>query len=805
MGSIKKIALLTFFMSNLTAAHELAPDYKVLADKWTEAIIGVSGQEYDSYQLGMINKVNQDAVKYLNSLIVTDTRNSLWSDLPFDYANGGKAVGPNIRASMLRLLTMAKAYHFPGELQGNSILLSSIISSLDYLVKEHYKVGALEYGNWWDWEIGIPKTTNDILTLIYPDLTSEQIKNYTEASRYFSPLPDRNGVSEGASASSNPVNREATGGNRTDMVQIVLVRGIISQREDEIKNSLNVLPQVLDPVTMDDGFYHDGSFIQHGDIPYTGTYGNVLLEGVGKVMNLMANSKWPADDPRLLRVYEILYNSFFPFIYSGQMLDMQNGRGIARGNRQNHVEGHAVLASMIRFLDGASESDNKKLSGFIKGQILSDHVKNFLEGQQDFLISNKAKKLLEDTALEPVVQSPKAYYFPDMDRFAYHGSDYIFSLALHSARVGNFECMNDENRKGWFTGDGATYIYNTDLTQYTDYWPLINPYHIAGTTVDMTTTLDDCTNKNKVASRVGKNKQLKMQRVGGAVYRTEAAIGADFYNHDDSVSALKSWFVLNDKVVAIGSDIQGSDNINVGTIVDSRKLNQNGTNRIEINGIEDSIHDKRVYENVNSLFVEGNVEGANIGYWFPKTEHLTLEHLNVSANWSDIGTTRKSVSGHTLSSFISHNDHQSGYQYVILNGISGQDLREYSLNPDIIVIRADNKAHVVGDVSGEYILANLWGNGDVSVGSLKTSSPISIVLKMHLNTLEVSLADPTRVLSQVEFITNEDFNVMSDLDGRVSINGKTMVVNIDALRGSTYHFSLQRDNGSSLENERGED
>lgn len=293
--------------------------------------------------------------------------------------------------------------------------------------------------------------------------------------------------------------------------------------------------------------------------------------------------------------------------------------------------------------------------------------------------------------------------------------------------------------------------------------------------------------------------------MGGAAYRTEAAIGADFYNHDDSVSALKSWFVLNDKVVAIGSDIQSGDNINVGTIVDSRKLNKNGTNRIEINGIADSIHNKKVYENVKSFFVEGNVKGANMGYWFPRTEHLTMEHLNVSANWSDIGTTKKSVSGHTLSSFISDNNHQSGYQYVILNGISRQDLNEYSINPDIIVIRADNKAHVVGDVAGENILANLWGNGDVSVGSLKTSSPVSIVLKIHFNILEVSLADPTRALSQVEFITNEDFNVMTDPDGRVSINGKTMVVNIEALRGSTYHFSLQRDNDSSLENERAED
>ncbi|MBS4694211.1 polysaccharide lyase 8 family protein [Aeromonas allosaccharophila] len=805
MVSIKKIALLSIFMSNLTAAHELASEYKVLADKWTESIIGVSGQEYDNYQLGMINKVNQDALKYLNSLIVIDARSSLWSDLPFDYANGGKTIGPNIRSSMLRLLTMAKAYRFPGELQGNSILLSSIISSLDYLVKEHYKVGALEYGNWWDWEIGIPKTLNDILTVIYPDLTSEQIKNYTEASRYFSPLPDRNGVSEGASASSNPVNREATGGNRTDMVQIVLVRGIISEREDEIKNSLGVLPQVLDPVTTDDGFYHDGSFIQHGDIPYTGTYGNVLLEGVGKVMNLMANSKWPADDPKLLRVYNILYKSFFPFMYSGQMLDMQNGRAIARGERQNHVEGHAILASMFRFIDAATINDRNKISEFIKGQIISDNTKDFLQGQQDFVIYNKAKKLIEDTSIHPVVQSPQASYFPDMDRFVYQGRGYTFSLALHSARVGNFECMNNENRRGWFTGDGATYLYNADLLQYTDYWPLINPYRVSGTTIDLTESLGDCTNNNKVASRVGKNKQVNMQRVGGAAYNTSAAIGADFHNHNDSISALKSWFVVNNKVIAVGSDILSNEDVEIGTIIDSRKLNANGTNKIEVNGVSITPDIKDVYSNVNSFLVEGNVKGANVGYWFPKGTDIVMEKKLVSANWSDIGTTKKVVNGYTLASFIPQDEHVSGYQYVILNGINSHELNEYANNPDIIVTRSDNKAHIVEDTNGENILANLWGNDEVSVGSIKISSPVSIILNDDVDTLTLSLSDPTRSLTQVALKTDGNFNIKSDPEGRISVKGDTVVINLESLNGTTYHFSLERDDSASVDSHRSDD
>ena len=44
---------------------------------------------------------------------------------------------------------------------------------------------------------------------------------------------------------------------------------------------------------------------------------------------------------------------------------------------------------------------------------------------------------------------------------------------------------NGENKKGWYTGSGAVYIYNSDDAHYArDYWLAADMYSIPGTTVD---------------------------------------------------------------------------------------------------------------------------------------------------------------------------------------------------------------------------------------------------------------------------------------------------------------------------------
>ena len=45
-------------------------------------------------------------------------------------------------------------------------------------------------------------------------------------------------------------------------------------------------------MTHGDGFYQDGSFIQHETIPYTGSYGNVLVKGVGQILSIVKESHY---------------------------------------------------------------------------------------------------------------------------------------------------------------------------------------------------------------------------------------------------------------------------------------------------------------------------------------------------------------------------------------------------------------------------------------------------------------------------------------------------------------------------------
>lgn len=796
MVSLRKILILILFVSNTVYSYDLAPDFKVLADRWTESSIGVVGQSYDSNQQRMINSIQSDAGSKWASMNKGEGRNYLWADLPFDYGDGKNTLGVNIRSSILRLYTMSRAFRLPGQYQNDQTLLNDTISALDYLVEEHYRVGAQEYGNWWEWEIGIPKTLNDIVALIYPYLTPEQQETYMSASRYFSPYPDRNGAGPGAGASSNPNEREATGGNRTDMVQIVIVRGILSENEGEINESLTALPQVLDIVENGDGFYQDNSFVQHDDIPYTGTYGNVLLEGVGKVMNLMSGSRWPANDPKLLRVYDVMSNAFVPFLYMGQMLDMQSGRAIARGDRQNHVEGHGVLTSMVRFLDGATQEQRNELGGVIKKQILEDTSRDFFYNQSDFAVYNKAQGLVSDDSIPSASDLNGSWLYPDMDRFVFHGKGFAFGIALHSFRTGNFECMNDENKKGWFTGDGATYLYNGDLLQYTDFWPIINPYFISGTTADLSLTLDNCINSNKVATRVGVNKNNNMKWVGGVKSESESAVGSEFYNHDDTLTALKSWFIFNNKIVALGSDIKSSNTDSIATTIDNKKLNETGGNIISINGTQlgNLPEIDMDITSVETIFIEGNVQNASVGYFLPNKPIVSIDKKHVTSNWNDIGTLNKSVSGYTFSMIIPHDINGGAYQYVIIPGISQSELSDYATAPDFSIIKQDKSGHVIDVGNGSKYLANIWGDGPVSIDEMTVSVPSSIIYSRDGNVLTISISDPVRSQLSIYFeMQNNGWTVSTDVDGRVSpAQNNGFNVNLEGLRGGTYSFLLKK-------------
>ena len=211
----------------------------------------------------MVIITNNKAQEYWSSMNIDPSRHTLWNDIKLDdqTEDGKKVLGEKLRISFQRLFIMAKAYQLrDGKLQNNPMILESIIDGLEFLNKNYYKVGAEEWGNWWNWELGIPKDINNLLIILYDQLPLKLITSYIDTIRYFTPEPTHLGASSGSYVSSNSNYRISTGGNRTDNTQVVLLRGILAKNSTEISSAITALSSVINYVDQRDGFYQDGSF-----------------------------------------------------------------------------------------------------------------------------------------------------------------------------------------------------------------------------------------------------------------------------------------------------------------------------------------------------------------------------------------------------------------------------------------------------------------------------------------------------------------------------------------------------------------
>lgn len=105
-------------------------------------------------------------------MVKTAERTTLWAGLE------GTSNPAQISTTYGNLKAMTLAYKVKGSsLQGNEALKNDIINGLDWMYHNRYNPSIATYGNWWEWEIGTPLQLNDIVTLLYHDLTPGEIGN----------------------------------------------------------------------------------------------------------------------------------------------------------------------------------------------------------------------------------------------------------------------------------------------------------------------------------------------------------------------------------------------------------------------------------------------------------------------------------------------------------------------------------------------------------------------------------------------------------------------------------------------------
>ena len=463
-----------------------------------------------------------------------------------------------IKVLYAKLLLLCKGYYIKRTKYYNDEFIVKFIEEKIEKFREYfYNLHSVEHTNWWQWEIGIPFTMNDIFMLMKGKIKDEIIVENLKTSRYFQPDPRYSGNNPVAIHPSGKPLRLSTGGNRVDTVKISLFRGILLGDEDEVKLALESLPEVWEYNEKDrgEGFYRDGSFIQHEAIPYAGGYGEVLLSGIGEILYVISDSKYTSVIKKVDDLYDIILNSFEPFFYNGSFTDMLSGRGIDRANNSDSVIGHRILNDIL-VVSSIFENDKcKKLENTVLREITKYGVEKYLEEEKSPFLYKKLIDLLEKYRGQEIKKySNSIKVCNKMARVMKREEKYAFGIAMHSSTIGNYEAMNGENLKGWYTGDGAYYLYD-GVNDYKDYWRDVDYYYIPGATeikMDM---------EGLDAQRNFESSFVEDKVAYGISEGENGLVAMEFLNWNEKLKSRKSWALIDSKIIFIETDIESKEKV----------------------------------------------------------------------------------------------------------------------------------------------------------------------------------------------------------------------------------------------------
>lgn len=763
-------------------------DYQIIREKWAEYLSGIPSQksdilEMDKKELEEICTANEKGADSAYGNFVRDEkRTSVFKQFP------NMSNGVHVMNNYREILKIVKGYVTPNtKYYQNPKIKEDIINSLDWLYDNAYHEGLPETGNWWQWELGIPKVLNDIIVLMYNDIPSEKKMKYLKASQYFQPYAKYSGMSPSASYSTSPDQRISTGGNRTDTSIISFLRGVLMEDKVQVLDGAAAVVEVGEYTTEGDGFYQDGSFIQHGNVPYNGTYASVLFDGLGSVMWLADGTQFEIKDERVNNVYSSILNGYKYLFINGGVNDSVSGRATSRNNSSDIGRAKDLLTSMGLFVDGAGEPYKSEMKSLVKTVIMDNNSYNIVEKINVPKVRRILKEIADDSSVKTIkVEGNKIY--GAMDRaVTVNDKGGKVALSMHSSRIANYETMNNENVRGWYISDGMTYIYGTDSETFTEFWPTVDRLHLPGVT----------NSQNERGDKSGERRVQTsgMAWVGGSGNGQESFVGMDMISWNKITRMKKSYFMTDDGAMFVAASNIRSNDGELHTTIDNRII-KNG--KIILNGQE--IKDNAVIENPKnaSLNFSENYKGENIGYKIVYAPQLTVKKETRKGSWKDIGGSQpEEITKDYFTAYINHgeNPRKDGFAYIILPMFSQEEVNKYDTSR-FEIIKLDDEAHIIRDRKTGTKGIHFWKDVPMKEEGIKSYSTLSLLIKENKDFMDIWVSDPTQLAnyeSIFEIDGKYEFVESSTEKITAKAGDKKIRIEIDLRNnGSSEHIRLKK-------------
>ncbi|WP_302557800.1 polysaccharide lyase family 8 super-sandwich domain-containing protein [Holdemania filiformis] len=793
----------------LVESSEKDAAYQKIMNYWASELVGdTSGTFQDEIYLENVRSLDEKSRNYLNTMKdpLSPNTQELWTDKAMNDAE----MGAKVTEALDRLKMIATQYRTPlSDLYQDETVRIQILEAMEFVLANKYgpdtKKGS---SNWWDWEIGSPRSMMDVAFLMAEELPAAMKQQIIKTIDRFVPKADYRLNSS----------LKETGANLIDKVSIVIKRAAFEGNSERLEHAQSCMAPLFTYVTSGDGFYKDGSFIQHTSIPYNGSYGFVLLDELTNCL-IMLNFTEHAVSPENVALYEtFLKDSFIPFLsYGGNVLDLVRGRAVSRMAQQGDTMGMKMMGTILQYAETADTESAAEL----RSQIKTIAAEKFSQPQtQDFSLVPysdyiRVQVLLNTEDVETATRQNSYNVYSYMDRTVVHRENFTFTVSNSSNRMYNTEQGNDENNKGRYQGMGHTQIYTSDISQYNDhYFATVDNYRVSGVTTAHQDISFNASGQSAWAGGTtldGVNGVTGLILTGNKPFSKPSASGtgndSNISGSRSGISGFKSYFVFGDQLIFLGTGItnDGSDSkvATVETIVDNRKIKADGSNRLIVDGVVKlSENGEEILSHPAYAWLEGNA-GDAIGYVFLDPAEIMIKKETRTGTWNDVNKLAKFTdyterTNNFLSLAVQHGQKptDSQYAYIVLPNASQEETAGYAADEHIQIIKQEGGVHAVKDLASGQIAMNFFTAG--SAGEVTVDKPLSIIIEKTDNAENIRLAvsDPTRSLSEATVtLDNVNLQHLDVLRGEAQIiraegNSVSLKVNFNLKDGQPREIEL---------------
>lgn len=603
-----------------------------------------------------------------------------WPDI--DYASTAATNWPPGN-HLTRVRTLARAYAKPlNPLAGDASLLTDIHRAFDAWISADPTSS-----NWYQNEISAPQLLGEIMSLAEPQLSASQTTSgLTRIARAYIPRSNNSGTN--------------TGANRIDRAYATLMRALIAADFALASEAFFAIGDTI-LVTTAEGVQPDQSYQQHGAQLHIQGYGFVFLSGTLRYSSWAAGTKF-AFDPLQLRVLTDFLLDGVQWFIRGDSLDFTAaGRGLTRAGQSNTAAGYRAFINSASAINGGYRA--QELLAF--SQRLGSDV--------------TTKSATSSTA-----HSGHRHFWRS-DSSTHHRPQFSTFLKFSSTRTLQPESGNGEGLKNLHLADGVTLIQRHG-NEYDDIMPVWNWQCLPGTTTQQAIYSLKPSKDWGVAGT--------STHAGGLSDGIDGSVA--FRDQRLGVAALKSWFFLGDRMIALGADIQAPNAtapvlttlnqcLKIGNVTHASAPHPGGT--LTLNAPRWVHHD-------------------GIGYFFPTPPaHAILSTESRTGTWQEINTTQANtpVTRDVFSLQINHGTAVSSasYAYIVAPVASPADM-ENSPHPNILIAANNTTAQAVTDPSNGVTAVNFWQAG--TAAEITANAASCILTRENSQFLEVSLADPTQ-------------------------------------------------------------